>query len=81
MLQQSQPPSVEISSKKELTTILKADNPPVVLLCAEEMLDSYYELANTGRESFLMFKHSSSKALCSDFGIELGTAAIIMPYL
>ena len=81
MLDQSKPPSSEISSTKELTSILKEDNPPVVLLCAQEMVDSYYELANSGRESFLIFKHSSSEALCSDFGLVLGTAGILIPYL
>ena len=81
MLEQSKPPATEVTSMKELNRILKADNPPVVVLCAEEMVDSFFELANAGRETFLIFKHLSSAALCADIGLEMGTAGILMPYL
>ena len=81
MLEQSKPPATEVTSMKELNRILKADNPPVVVLCSEEMVDSFFELANAGRESFLIFKHLPSAALCGDIGLEMGTAGILMPYL
>ena len=81
MVEQSKPPAGEITSMRELSQILKDDTPPVVLLCSEEIPDSFFELANAGRETFLIFKHSPSATLCAEIGLEMGTAGIVMPYM
>ena len=83
MLEQAQPASRQISSKKELDNFLKYQRDPVfITVSADSASDAYAthdSLANAGRESPLTFVHSFSNEVASSLGLQQNSGAILTP--
>lgn len=74
MINQSKPATQEFSSRKELDLFLAVQLVPVVVAILPdgekgEFWDAYLELANIGRRTPLLFRHSSQLDLAKGLGL------------
>lgn len=83
MLEQAQPASHQIRSKKELDNFLKYQGDPVFITVTADSATNEYtahdNLANAGRESPLTFAHSFSDEVAKSLGLAQNSAAILTP--
>ena len=83
MLEQAQPASREITSKKDMDIFMKNQVDPVFMTLASsssaDVYNNHDSLANLGRESPLTFVHTFSSEVVSSIGIGTDTSAILTP--